>query len=358
MSKKKDEKRKKKAFKKYGIYCLVIVILVAVIGLVVFLTSGKSNKNNKKLDVPESKTQTTTTKAPEKKVKIVDLESNSRPIAVMVNNISTVWGYQSGLQDAYIVYELLVEGGITRLMAVFKDANTARIGSVRSARHYYLDYVLENDALYVHVGGSPQAKKELRSLGITDFETFWRDKSLHLSTEHTAFTSIEKVKEAAKKRKVRTTSDKKTLLNYSVDELDLSTLDGAIPCEQLYLSYSNSKSTTFKYDKENKVYLRWQNKKEHVDYVTKKQYYAKNIITYQIKSSTISGDHKGRQNMDNIGNGTGYYISNGYAVPITWEKKDRKSQTIYKLKDGSELKVNDGITFIQIQPKNREIKIS
>ena len=64
----------------------------------------------------------------------------------------------AGLQDAYITYEILAEGGITRLMALFKDKDTAKIGSVRSARPYYLDYALENDAIYVHYGWSDQAK--------------------------------------------------------------------------------------------------------------------------------------------------------------------------------------------------------
>ena len=70
------------------------------------------------------------------------------------------------------------------------------------------------------------------------------------------------------------------------------------------------------------------------------------------------GSGKGRQGLDNIGSGTGYYISEGYAVPITWEKKDRASQTIYKFEDGSKLKVNDGNTFIQIQPKGETLSIS
>ena len=120
--------------------------------LSVFLISNKSkkinNNNNKNTHI------TTTTKKIEK-IKIVDPDSNSRPIAIMINNNKAVWGYQAGIQDAYIVYEMIVEGGITRMMAIFKDKDTARVGSVRSARHYYLDYALENDDIFVHFGWSP-----------------------------------------------------------------------------------------------------------------------------------------------------------------------------------------------------------
>ena len=73
----------------------------------------------------------------EKKIKIVDMNSKSRPYAVMINNIKEARPLQSGLQDAYIIYEIIAEGGVTRLLALFHDTNTERIGSVRSARHYF-----------------------------------------------------------------------------------------------------------------------------------------------------------------------------------------------------------------------------
>ena len=62
--------------------------------------------------------------------------------------------------------------------------------------------------------------------------------------------------------------------------------------------------------------------------------------------------------IDNVGNGTGYYISNGYAVPITWKKDSRSSATIYKYNNGKEIQVNDGNTFIQIMPDNQTLAIS
>ena len=101
------------------------------------------------------------------------------------------------------------------------------------------------------------------------------------------------------------------------------------------------------------------NGKKHTDYITNEQYHFKNIITYQVKNITLNdGSHKNRQTIDNIGSGKGYYITNGYAIPITWEKKSRAEQTKYRLENGEELVVNDGNTFIQIQPsgKNLEIK--
>lgn len=346
-------KRKRKN-QKIGQFLVLVIMVVLCVGVGAYFllntsTPQGNNKENKPLKEQEEKTP---------KQYIVDPNSDTRNIAVMINNIKRVWNYQSGLQDAHIVYEIITEGGITRLMAIYKDKNTERIGSIRSARIYYLDYVLENDAIYVHVGGSKEALRDIKTLQIPDLnaQTIWRDKSLGLSSEHTAFTSIERINEKVKSRKMRNTTTKKNLLAYNEEDIDLSKLDGAIPANDIYISYSGVKSTTFKYDSENKVYKRYQNDIPHIDYVTKEQYTAKNIITYQVKNRSY--DSYGRQELDNIGSGNGYYISNGYAVPITWEKTSRSSQTIYRYLNGEEIKVNDGNTYIQIQPLNRKLTIN
>ena len=96
----------------------------------------------------------------------------------------------------------------------------------------------------------------------------------------------------------------------------------------------------------------------NIDLDTKVQYTAKNIITYKVEDTALPDtEDKGRRELHNIGSGEGYYITNGYAIPITWEKTSRSSQTIYKYKDGSEIVVNDGNTFIQIQPSNQPLTI-
>ena len=352
--------------KKSVLVIIITLILLLIAGGLYILVFNKDVLGDNPGSGNTNATTTTTTTTT-KRVKIVDVNSKSRPFAVMINNADAARPLQSGLQDAYIMYEMIVEGGITRYLALFLDANTERIGSIRSARHYYLDYALENDAIYVHHGKSPQAQADWSTLKVDRIEvdeslTGWRDKALtnasgkKVAYEHTLFTSIEKLKKGIKKFRIERNSN--LLLNYSIDELDLNSMDGAVSANNVLIKYSNATKTSYEYDTENKVYKRSVNGKEHKDYVTGKQYTFKNIITYQVKNSTISGDEKGRQTIDNIGSGEGYYISNGVAVPITWEKKARNSQTIYKYKNGDKLIVNDGNTWIQIQPVGQTLTIS
>lgn len=341
---------------------LLFLLVVVVIGVVIFV-----NKDNKKENKPseEAGGKTEEPVPVKKEITIVDVNSDSRNVAVMYNNIVTVWDYQAGLQDAYIVYEIIVEGGYTRLMALFKDQTTERIGSVRSSRPYFLDYALENDALYVHFGGSDQALSDIKILGINNMNGmsygsgFWRDKTLGLATEHTAFTSMERIMAGADYYNYSTTTSKELLLDYTADTLKLSSMEGAKTANSVYMVYSNSRSTSFEYDEATKLYKRFQGTSKanyvHKDYVTGEQYTAKNIITYQVHNYNL--DSYGRQALDNIGSGTGWYISEGYAVPITWEKTSRTSQTVYKYLDGTELVVNDGNTYIQIQPEGKTLTI-
>ena len=340
-------KRRKKNKKKVWFVLLVILVLV---GFGVYYWFNKEDVH----DFVSDKVKV------EKKLKIVDEDSKSRPIAVMINNNHVAWSH-AGLQDAYITYEILAEGGITRLMAIFKDKDTAKIGSVRSARPYYLDYALENDAIYVHYGWSDQAKSDISSLGVDNIngltvsDVFWRDKSLNKATEHTVFTSMEKINEYAKEKGYDRDTNKDLLLNYSVDEIDLSKREDAVKADTVFMKYSYYTSSSYEYDSENKVYKRFMSDTPHVDAVTGDQYTYKNIIITPIATHTY--DSYGRLELDDVGSGDGYYITCGYAIPITWSKASRSSQTVYKNMDGEEIKVNDGNTFIQITPPSEDVKI-
>lgn len=349
-------KLNKQGKKALTIGAAVLIIVIAGILVVTNVFKGKSEPNK-----DETKNPVVETPKPGK-LKIVNENSKSRPYAVMINNISVARKVQSGLQDAYIIYEIIVEGGITRYMALFKDQSTTRIGTVRSSRHYFLDYALENDAIYIHHGQSPQAASDFKTLNVdriavADPKTAWRDKSNGLSTEHTLYTSVELINKGV--GGMRKETNKGLLLNYSVDEIDMASINNATSANNVSITYSSGTTSSYVYDKEHGYYLRSVNGKKHTDYVTNEQYHFKNIITYQVKNYTLKdSENKGRQGIENIGSGKGYYISGGYSIPITWKKESRTSQTKYYYENGEELKVNDGNTFIQIQPTGQKLSIS
>lgn len=289
-------------------------------------------------------------------LKIMNPFSKTRPIAIMINNHPVARPNHSGLQDAYVIYEIIVEGGFTRFLALYKDQETKRIGSVRSARHYFLDYALENDAIYVHFGGSPQALEEVNTLNMSYINFMntggaFRDTTLNVAYEHTAFTTIPNINNIIKSRKYRNQTDVK-LFDYSIEELDL---DKYVDANKINIEYSSSVKIEYNYNPITKTYERKVNNIDHKDAITGNIYDFKNIIIYGIENRSM--DSYGRQELYNLVKTNGYYISNGKVVPITVEKTKRNEKTVYKNLDGSELILNDGNTFIQIVPLNKKIEI-
>ncbi len=335
----------------------LIVILVALIIICGGIVSYKIWQDKNQTETISGEENQETVVEEEKTVQI--FSGNDRPIAVMIDNHSDAWP-QSGLNQAYMVYEIIVEGGETRLMALFKGADLDKIGPVRSARHYFIDYAMENDAIYVHFGQSPQAKSDIKKYSINDIDgiaedgtTFLRVK--HKYAPHNAVTSIKKLLESAKTKKYRTTSTEESVLNYVTEQVNLE--DGQI-ADTVIIPHSDLQTVKYEYDKENKVYVRYARGKEQIDWDTKKSITTKNIIITFCNNYTLADtENKGRQGLKNIGTFDGYYITNGKAIKIQCIKNSREGKTVYQDMNGNEIEVNDGNTFINICPTDAKVKI-
>ncbi len=302
------------------------------------------------------------------KLTIFDENSNSRPYAVVINNQPGAIKAQTGLNDAYLIYEFPIEGGMSRSMALFKDKDTAQIGTVRSARQYHPYFAIENDAIFVHWGTNHPAADVLGSVKINHIDAnsnggpFFRKNPFGLATEHTGYTSLVKLKSFAQNKKWRLTTEVKPPFKYSYENIDLSTMSGAKPATTIDMNYSGSYKLKYTYNAEKGVYERHYNGKDHKDYQTKEFFTAKNIIVEFVGIGSTKGwkDAAGTNYLDitNVkGSGKGWYITNGYAREITWSKETKTVQTVYKYTDGTEVNINDGRTYVNFFNKSKSISI-
>ncbi len=340
---------------KGGIKALIIILVILIIaagGTLAYKISKDKENNN-------TETEVSKVEEPKKEKEVQVFKGNERPIAVMIDNHSEAWP-QAGLNKAYMVYEIVVEGGETRLMALFKGQDLDKIGPVRSARHYFIDYAMENDAIYVHFGQSPQAQSDIKKYSINDINgiaedgtTFWRVKDK--AAPHNAVTSTEKLIQSAKNKKFRTTSKEKSVLNYSAEEVNL---ENGISANEITIPHSDLQTVKYKYDEDGKKYVRYARGKEQTDWKTKESVETKNIIITLCDNYTLSDvENKGRQGLKNIGTFDGYYITNGKAIKIKCTKNARDEKTVYKDLQWNEIKVNDGNTFVNICPTNAKVQI-
>lgn len=280
-------------------------------------------------------------------------KEGSRPYAVMIDNEGVKSLPQGGLDKAQVIYEIIVEGGETRLMPVFWGTEPEMIGSVRSSRHYFLDYAMEHDAIYVHFGWSPMAMNDISKFKINNIngvanggEIFW-DLTKDKYNWQDSYTSTAKIKEYVKKVNYRTSTDKKLLFKYNATDTELAAGSDA---KKISLTYSPGYTCGFDYDEAAKTYKRTRKGKPQIERTTGNQLEAKNIIVQLVGNYSIKGDDKGRQDIANVGKGGGWFITDGKAQKIKWSKESRPAQTKYVDEAGNEIKLNPGQTWVQIMP--------
>lgn len=281
---------------------------------------------------------------------------NNRPYAIMINNIRVAQP-QLGISKADIIYEILVEGGITRMMAVFQDVTNADvIGSIRSARPYFVDIALGLDAIYIHAGGSPDAYTEFVSTAIYHLDgvngkkqdIFFRDKN-RLKTmdfEHTLVTTAEKILKYLPTYGVNL--EHKSSYTTNMTFSDNVTMAGELKAESIKAHFSSSKTTTFEYSAEDDLYAVSQYGTAYIDGNDKTQLSVKNLLILRTNINVISGDDKGRIDVDTTGSGTGTFYCGGKYVDIKWSRAKNSSQFIFTLVDGTELVFGRGKTYICI----------
>lgn len=287
----------------------------------------------------------------------------SRPVAIMINNL---WGAlpQEGIDDCDVMYECLVEGGITRLMVLKADYESLqKIGSVRSCRHYYLDLAQNYDAIYVHAGASDMGFLEISERGINNLNgvnmylpgVFFRDEERlkTMSYEHTLMTTGEGIVKGIAQKRYRTElgEDFKNKDAFTFTEYGTKRVPGGEEAKCVLLPYSKYQTARFDYDSATDAYYRFQFEDvPHIDGTNGKQISFTNVLILFCNVVSLN-DSAGHLDITTENeNGEGYYISGGRCEEIRWSKPTADSPTTYYDLEGNELVINRGKTFISIFP--------
>ncbi len=292
---------------------------------------------------------------------VKDLEEddarNKRPVAVMVNNISVAQGVQCGLNDADLVFECLVEGGISRLMAVYYDVEPVeQIGSIRSARYTYVELCRWLDALYVHHGSDNRyAKPYMSSFGMDHYEVnnvsgFRGDNGL--SWEHRLYTTGEKLVDALQDREFRLTNEENTAPVFNFGDQE-NPVTPATPCTSVTYAMSASNKTTFVYDAQTKKYSRNPNGSLHKDYKSGEATVTDNVIILYANSPYFDDNYHVKTELTS---GEGLYVSKGGCQTILWKKNGDTKDLVLMDENENPLTLNPGSSWIAFPPKSSQSK--
>lgn len=345
---------------------IISAALAATLALSCFTLEGCGKK-----ETPTSKPPKTeaTTAAPVEAVRNpltgepgYDKEAlGKRPIAVMINNAPPARP-QWGLCTPDIVFEGLVEAGTSRMMWVYANPEDVpeKIGSMRSARHDFIEIAESLDAIFVHWGGSIYAYDALKQRdvddidGITSGEYAHRDSSRNAPIEHRGYMVGSEIRKLIDRKSYRTELSNKNIYPFSFNT-DGNYIPGGEQCSEITASFSNPYSHTFKYNQKDKLYYNFM-KDVPMTQDGGQQMAVKNVIIL-FTPVEIYNDSVGCVNMDLTG-GTGIYASNGKCEKITWKKGNTPSNPLKLLKsDGSKLTLNPGKSWIGLIPKSRENKV-
>lgn len=278
-------------------------------------------------------------------------EENRLPACVMIEN-AAFGGVrpQSGLSAAAVVYEVIVEGGITRLMAVYDGELAETIGPVRSARDTYLEFASELNCPYLHAGGSFTALQALDNFGLRDLDGLiesryvWRDPAKY--APHNLFTSGENLRQAISDHGW----DKEAAPSYDswnfVDPVDQTV---GTPAARIQIGFGGSYDVEYRYRETEQVYERWNGGVLHTDANTGEAILVKNVVLQEVAEGTdIEG--KGRVNWPVTGEGAVHIFHGGQEFVGRWQKPDRLARTQFFADDGTLLPLWRGNTWVEIVP--------
>ena len=277
----------------------------------------------------------------------VEKEINERrPVAIMINNIGEAMP-QSGIGQADIIYEMVVEGGITRLMAVFSDyRGLEKIGPVRSARQYYVRAAEQLDAVFCHIGTSTLADDELASSGVDHMDGMYAVGNYFIYRDdsrvapHNAYTSEEGLNAALEYAgfNMEHGLGYNSMFSFYSKNHDL---EGGGSATKITTAFSANRQPWFEYNAEEKQYYRFQFGEAQIDDQTNEQLHFQNVLILFADTFSVDGY---LMEVCNEGSGDGYYASNGQYIPIKW--KYAGGILYFYDASGEKLLMNPGKTWI------------
>ncbi len=208
---------------------------------------------------------------------------NRRPVLVKISNWPPVVRPQSGLGQADHVWEILVEGGVTRFAAIFLAQEVDHLGPVRSARLSDLPLVRYYSAIYGYSGAAQGTLDRIRAdlfvaqsaIGGGPCPPYCRFPQPGLAFEHTLYTTTAALHQAAAEE---------GMVDQAVDLSGLAFQEevpaGGIPTPGFALHYRQT-TVNWEYDAASGLWWRSQDGEPQLDANTGEPLSAANVVVFE-----------------------------------------------------------------------------
>ena len=270
-----------------------------------------------------------------------------------------------GLNDADIVFEMLVNSRSTRCLALVTDVHAIeRIGAIRSLRYNFIDITQAYDGIVIYASASDQVLEDMRSAGVDNINAlagghggaFYREQGRLDSgypREHTLFTIPGLMARLAEKKgySLYTQGQKDYGLHFVQD----GTPEFGEIANTITMSFfTGNKQTVMKYDPSTGRYQMRQFGADQIDGNSGQPLAFRNVFTLFAVNEDIGQYHVAQL----LGSGDGYYACGGKIIAIKWHHETDDAPFTFTLLDGTPLEQSVGNSYVGIIPTGSAFSFS
>jgi hypothetical protein len=263
---------------------------------------------------------------------------------------------QVGLNQADVVVEELVEGGITRFAAIFHSQDADPVGPVRSARSTDIGVVSPlNYPLFAYSGANDVFKQYVREAPLVDVgvenqpSKYFREPSR--SAPNNLFSSTSALFSLARPD----SPGPPALFAYRpAGERAKGQNKVAVARAAVEWTRNGRPITTVSYDWDpgNNSWVRIQNNVLHTDAAGRKVAPTNVVFQFVTYHNTGLVDSSGTEvpEADVVGEGDAWILTGGYLIPARWKKSSKMEITKFTDAAGDEVLLHPGSTWIELIP--------
>ncbi|MDZ7677832.1 MAG: DUF3048 domain-containing protein [Acidimicrobiales bacterium] len=277
---------------------------------------------------------------------VEDESVNERPVVAVKIASDRSAQPQVGLSVADVVVEELVEGGISRFLAVFQSTDSDPVGPIRSARTSEVELLpLFGRPVFGHSGGNRGTIRALANSNTLSAghnsawgHLYFRDRSRPSGTNN-LFTNTSELRDAAGDGAAPPDGW------FGFLDEDVEPPLHALPVVGVDVSFGTTR-VRWVWDDDQEMFLRWQDGREHLD-PDNLQLAFPNVVVLSTSYRTSPAD-PGSPEAATVGSGDAWILSDGWVVSGTWQRP--AADAPYELfdPDGNEISLSPGRIWIEL----------
>jgi hypothetical protein len=268
----------------------------------------------------------------------------TRPaLAVKIDNVRAARP-QAGINQADIVFVEEVEGGLTRLAAVFHSQGAEVVGPVRSMRTGDFDLLAQfNSPLFSNSGGNRGARAALTNSTLVDIgvnassASYYREGTRR--APHNLFTNTFNLWIAG--RELEETGTPSPIFQFRDPSQDLPASARSI--SGVTIDYGQ---TQVEYAWNGAAWDRTQDGAATVDSAGVRV--APTTVVVQFVDYIPSSADASSPEAITLGDGDAWILTAGQMIPVAWSRESLADQTDYRLPSGSEMSILPGKIWIEL----------